>query len=436
MKQLIRIFSSACFYSLALLMILGIVTTASATNGYFSHGYSVQNKGLAGAGTALPTDTLTAATNPAAMVYVGNRADVGLAVFNPNREYTVTGTAGHLDLGTVKSDSKWFFIPYFGFNKMLSDKNSISLSVYGNGGMNTDYDKATYPGAGASNPTGVDLAQLFLAPSYALKVHSNHAFGVSAIVAYQVFEVQGLAPFAGLSQNGNKVTNNGHEDAFGFGGRIGYYGQILPGLSIGVSYQTKINMTKFHDYEGLFAEEGDFDIPANWNAGIAYKPIPELTLVFDVQQIFYSDVDSVGNPFNPAFNTCNAAVMGGANPATVSQCLGGNSGVGFGWDDMTIYKFGVQYQGRPDLTLRAGYSFGQQPIPDKEVLFNIIAPGVIEQHVTAGITKTIGEKQELNLALMHAFSNDISGKNPLFPAQTIELKMNQWELTAGYSWKF
>lgn len=434
MQQFVRICKSGSFLLAVLLIVLGIASAAFATNGYFSHGYSVQSKGLAGAGTALATDSLSAATNPAAMVYVGNRIDVGLSIFNPNREYTVSGSAGHLDLGTVKSDSKWFFIPYFGINKMLSDKNSLGISIYGNGGMNTDYDKTTYPNG--SDPTGVDLAQLFIAPSYSLKAHANHAFGISAIVAYQVFEAVGLEGFSGLSQYGIKLTDNGHEDAFGYGGRIGYFGKILPNLSIGASYQTKIDMTKFHDYRGLFADQGDFDIPANWNAGIAFQPIPELTLVFDVQEIFYSDVDSVGNTFNPAFSTCFGAVSMLVDPASVSQCLGGDKGVGFGWDDVTIYKFGVQYQGRPDLTLRAGYSYGQQPIPDREVLFNIIAPGVIEQHVTVGLTKAIGDKQELNMALTHAISNDISGKNPVFPAQTIELKMNQWELTAGYSWKF
>jgi len=48
-----------------------------------------------------------------------------------------------------------------------------------------------------------------------------------------------------------------------------------------------------------FAEGGDFDIPANWNAGIVYQPVSALTLAFDVQKIYYSDVDSVGNHFNP-----------------------------------------------------------------------------------------------------------------------------------------
>jgi long-chain fatty acid transport protein len=122
-----------CFASLILL--LGFVSVSYATNGYFAHGYSVQNKALAGAGTALPLDTLAASTNPAGMVWVGKRVDFGLSVFNPNREYTVTGNPSMvpgtfgLAPGTVKSDSKWFVIPSAGFNWMMNDDYSLGVSL-------------------------------------------------------------------------------------------------------------------------------------------------------------------------------------------------------------------------------------------------------------------------------------------------------------------
>jgi hypothetical protein len=56
-----------------------------ATNGYFSHGTSLAEKGLAGAGVAYSQDTLAAANNPAGMVWQGSRYDIGVAVFSPDR---------------------------------------------------------------------------------------------------------------------------------------------------------------------------------------------------------------------------------------------------------------------------------------------------------------------------------------------------------------
>ena len=64
---------------------------AFATNGYFAHGYGTHNNGMGGSGAALSMNTMAPATNPAALAFLGKRIDVGVAVFKPNRSYTVTG---------------------------------------------------------------------------------------------------------------------------------------------------------------------------------------------------------------------------------------------------------------------------------------------------------------------------------------------------------
>ena len=56
-----------------------IPATVSATNGYFTHGVSVAEKGMAGAGVAYSQDTLAAANNPAGMVWQGASWDIGAA---------------------------------------------------------------------------------------------------------------------------------------------------------------------------------------------------------------------------------------------------------------------------------------------------------------------------------------------------------------------
>lgn len=400
--------------------------TALATNGYFSNGYSTENKGMSGAGVALPQGALDASLNPATMAFVGNRIDLGLSIFNPNRQYTISGNPSGLPgtfgltPGTVKSDSRWFIVPSFGANWQYDNKNSFGISIYGNGGMNTDYDKKTFYG---SSPTGVDLMQLFIAPTYARKIAEKHALAISPIFAYQRFEAKGLQAFSDFSSSPDNLTNNGHENSFGYGAKIGYMGEILPYLNIGLVYQTKIYMSEFDDYKGLFSEKGDFDIPSTWTIGVALKPIKDFVFLIDVQKIYYSDVKSVNNPLLPNIQ---------------KSLLGKDNGAGFGWDDITVLKLGVQWKSSKDWTWRAGYSIGEQPISDNEVLFNILAPGVIKQHASVGVTKAIGNNHELKFALMHAFSNSVKGPNKLEAPgqQTIELKMNQWEFSFGYAWKF
>jgi len=426
----------------ALGLTLGFVATASATNGYFSHAYSIKNKGMAGAGVAAPLDAMVPATNPAGLTEVGNRLDLGLSIFNPNREYTVEGLdpAGPdpnrpfpLMTGTYESGSDYFFIPNIGWSKQINENSAWGIAVYGNGGMNTDYNTDTfnYP-IGLPGPTGVDLMQLFIATTYAHKFAEKHSFGITPIIAAQFFEAKGLQSFGafGFSAAPTKLTNNGHDSAWGFGARIGYLGQLTDQFNVGLSWQSKIYMDEFDDYAGLFAEQGDFDIPSNWTIGLAYMPTPAVTLALDVQQIYYSDVKSIANPMLPNLQTAQ---------------LGNDNGAGFGWDDMTVIKLGLQWARTEQWTYRFGYSYGEQPIPssmtignfDNEVMFNILAPGVVEQHASFGFTYTFANQSEFDFSLTYAFENDVKGRNPLDPVnQTIELTMNQWEVGLGYSWKF
>jgi long-chain fatty acid transport protein len=301
-----------------------------------------------------------------------------------------------------------------------SGKGALGISLYGNGGMNTDYPTNTF---GGTVPTGVNLEQLFIAPTYARKFAGSHALGITPILAYQRFESEGLQAFGMFSSSPGNLTNNGTDTAWGYGARIGYYGQISPKFSIGAAYQSKIYMDEFNDYQGLYAEQGDFDIPSNWTVGLAFMPSPAFTVAFDVQTIYYSEVKAINNPLMPNLGM---------------SLLGMDDGAGFGWEDMTIFKLGLQWQSSEEWIWRAGFSYGEQPIPDSEVLFNILAPGVVETHATFGLTKKFGANHEVDFALMHAFDKTISGPNPLEApgAQTIELSMNQWEFSLGYSWKY
>lgn len=410
--------------ALAAALALALVAAeASATNGYFAHGYGTHYKGLAGAGAALPLNSLGVATNPATAAFLGARYDASLSLFNPNRSYTVNGSPSGfpgtfgLTPGEVESDSRYFPVPALGANWGAGESGAFSLALYGNGGMNTDWPTATFY-AGA--PTGVNLSQMFVAPTYAARIAGRHALGVTAIGAVQWFEAKGVGSFAPFSSAPSRLSDNGTSYSYGGGLRLGYLGEWSRYLSFGASYQTRIWMSEFDDYAGLFAGQGDFDIPANWVAGIAIKPTENVDIAVDVQQVLYSDVPSVANPLLP--NLMQAP-------------LGADGGAGFGWEDVTTVKAGVQLRAGEGWTWRAGYSYSTQPIPESEVLFNILAPGVEQQHLTFGFSKLIKGTQEISLAVMRAFSTAVKGPNPLeVPGlQTIELKMDQWDFELSWS---
>jgi long-chain fatty acid transport protein len=402
-------------------------TAAFATNGYFSHGYGTINKGMAGAGTALSQDSIAAATNPAGMAFVGNRIDGGLELFSPRREYSVSGAnpnpppngAFYLRPGTYKSDSNVFAIPHFGINHQLDDRNTVGVSVFANGGMNTDYS-GEKGGPFYGGDTGVNLEQLFIAPTWTWKFSDNQAFGFSPVIAYQRFEAKGLQNFAPFSSDPDNLSNNGTDDAWGYGFQIGWQGQITEHLRGGLSWRNILEMNEFDKYRGLFAEQGDFDIPQMFNAGLAWSGIEDHWIVLDVQRIEYSDINSVGNPMMPL------------TPGS----LGTDEGPGFGWNDMTIVKLGWQWQQTPAHAWRAGVSYGEQPISEDNVLFNVLAPGVQEWHFTGGFTRTLNNGLEVSGMAFYSPEKSVKGENPLGPGQDIELSMHQFGVSASLGWRY
>lgn len=428
--------------TIAVSFILVLPVNSHATNGYAMHGIGMKSKALAGSGSALPQDSMVVAMNPAGLVHVSKRFELGLAVFSPLREYDVSGfpsgAPGSFGLAprSVESNSNYFLIPDGGYANAIDSQSSWGVAAFGNGGMNTNYpsfSNAFCPpgtlgkGAFCSGNAGIDLKQLFITPTYARKFGVlNGSWGISLVAVAQLFEAEGLDAFGdfGFSSRPEDLTGNGADLSTGLGVRIGAMAEFVPGLSGSFSYQPKINMSDFNDYAGLFAGGGNFDIPPNWNLGLAWKINGSSALTFDIQHIRFSDVDSVGNSVTQLTQKGNL--------------FGSNDGPGFGWDNMTIYKLGYQWamEGLPGWTWRVGASHTEQPVPDEEVTLNILAPAVVETHFTAGFTKAMENNNEFSFSFMYAPSKSVKGKNAFDPGQDVEIEMSQYEVELGYSWIF
>lgn len=425
--------------------------SAFATYGYFSHGYGMTAKGMAGASTAMSKDTFGGANNPASMVWVGNRTDIGLDWFSPHRKAERTDAPGAANInGSSESSSNDFFVPEFGYNSMLSANSSFGVTVYGNGGMNTNYPGGAITGASGTGTcnnfqtgglgvaqasynllcgngnVGVDLAQLIFAPTLAYKINQNNSVGISPLIGIQRFKAEGLQGFIGFSRESNYLTNNGYDTSTGAGVRFGWMGKMGNAITLGAAYATKMNMSKFDKYRGLFAESGGFDIPANWNVGIAVKFGQNSTVALDFQKIDYKSVRSVGNP------SSNVT----ASDATTNNTLGSDDGRGFGWENVKVWKLGIEHQVGGNLTLRAGYGLCTNPIISRDVTFNILAPGVVRQHITLGGTYSMNKSSEITVAAMHAANNEVSGPSlyQKFGIAGANEKIQMYQNSVGAAW--
>jgi long-chain fatty acid transport protein len=427
---------------------------AHATDGYFPHGHGMKAKGMGGASMAMTSDALAGADNPAAMAFVGNRLDLGLDWFRPDRSMSRVGSTGGgflggpIDAAVEGNETENFFVPEFGYNTMLRPDLSLGVSVVAHGGMNTDYPGNVVP-AGICGPApanvlcgqgnlGVDLAQLVIAPTLAYQFAPGQSLGVAPLIAYQRFKAYGLQAFAAISSDPANLTNKGYDDSWGLGLRVGYYGRLTSALAVGAAYATEIKMQEFDKYRGLFAEQGGFDIPENYGFGIAFNVTPKLMIAADYMRINYSKVPSVGNPSNPP--NCNPMVNFPTGPGVGPDCLGASgSSIGFGWQDVNVFKLGIEYHWDSRLVLRAGYNHTDNPIEARDVTINILAPGVVQDHLTLGFTYSLSKTTEITMAYMHAFENSVTGPatNPYFNVGGTEtISLSEDSLGIALGWKF
>ncbi|MDP2231598.1 hypothetical protein [Methylotenera sp.] len=113
-------------------LVLLTTTEASATDGYFAHGYGVKSQAMGGVGIALPQDALAAAANPAGLGLVGDRVDFGVTWFRPQRETQLVDTAGGskaFDGDYDANDTENFIIPEFGYNRQINPKEPLIYST-------------------------------------------------------------------------------------------------------------------------------------------------------------------------------------------------------------------------------------------------------------------------------------------------------------------
>ncbi len=309
---------------------------------------------------------------------------------------------------------------------------------------------------------GVDLMQAFLSINYAMKLGDSFAVGFGPVAAVQMFEATGLPLFGRFTQTAasnfpgyfgaclqsgapqdtcqfiaggqvlgdvTSLTNNSHDTSTGFGVAAGIWGGSAT-FSYGLTYQSTISMSEFDDYSELYAEAGSFDIPSTLKAGISFAAGESARINLDVERIGYSEVKSVHNSIGNLISGCY--MVGFVPPPESSGCLGGPNGAGFGWQDMTIYKAGIEWNASESTTWRAGYSYGEQPIPNTEVLFNIMAPGVMEHHLTLGLTSRRSNGHAMSFSLMYAPKKTVKGTSTFDPTQVITLEMQQLEFEFAY----
>jgi long-chain fatty acid transport protein len=403
---------------------IGVATKSFATNGYFMTGLGAKQLAMGGAAVANPQDASTILTNPAGISWLPtSSASVGGDIFVPLRYLNGQG-----------SQSNVFVVPAAGIAINPKGCNcqesnfTFGIGMYGVSGMGVDWTNPNGFGPKAQHLqkvySNMQMMETDVAGAYRIDGHLSIGFA-------PVFVYQSMAMEMDMGGVANNLTS---QNAYGAGFNLGLMYKLNDMCQFGLAYQSKRWMQTLQwntipnhphsipDSGGMF--NGNkvrmrLDMPQTVQFGVNFRPVNNLRVEADVKWINWSNVmDKV--PVDGIVN--NGKPMGSWD---------------FNWKNQWVYMLGVEYSPIQPLTLMAGFNYGKSPIPNG-VAFgnNIIAPAIVQTHLSFGASYDITPTVQLTGAYQHAFEHEQSGYLMGNTNMHFTIKMHEDEYAVQLTYKF
>ncbi len=396
--------------------------SAFAQEGLLLSGVGPINRSMGGASTAAPIDASGALHwNPASISGLAqSELEFGVELLYPQMDLSSSIAPGTLGggfppvglSGSTDSNSGVFAIPTIGLvYRPQNEPWTLGLGVFGIGGFGTNYaGSLTNPVLTATPPNGVGLGPLYsklqliqIAPTLAYQLTDNLSVGIAPTVTMADLSLNPQFLSSPDDANGDTFANypsgtNGRS-SWGLGMQAGVFLTTESCWNFGASIKSPQWMQAFQwnatDELGRPRNvRTHFDLPYILSFGTSYTGFERFVLAADARYYGYGTTQG----FDPAGFDATGAITG------------------LGWRSIFSVALGGQYQATDAMSLRLGYVWNQNPIPDQNTLFNVISPNILMHTISCGLSYRLTSNLDVSLAYLHAFENSISGAlyAPLF----------------------
>lgn len=414
---------------------------AAATDGHLLHGVGAVNSSLGGIGVASNASLLGSFyVNPAGLAtFEGTNMEMGFELLYAER--SVGSSAGPMS-GSTTSAADLTPIPAFGFSTRLANGVVIGLSGLGIGGFGVNYASDPTNPILAPRPNGFgqvysNFQLLKISPAVAWSMSPKLRLGIAANINWESLAVDpmpiatpdfdpGVDGIPGTADDRAFYPSAAAADAvFGFGFQVGMQYDLSEKIIVGASYTSPQVFSEF-EFNSTYANPNlpsfgtprtftfRMDVPAIYAVGVALNPSAKLHLGADVKYVTYGSTEGFEKKgYNPDFSV-----------------------QGFGWEDITVLSLGGQYRLGEKITLRAGYHYSGNPIPDEQSMFNIPAPAVVQSHITAGLGYTLVPGVDINVSAYQALENSITGaiyRPTALPGTSVTNTLKETSILVGFT---
>ncbi|MFT5470468.1 MAG: long-chain fatty acid transport protein [Verrucomicrobiales bacterium] len=418
-------------------------SSAYAGNGHMLHGFGPVNSSMGGAGAALWVDDPAAALmfNPALMGEgEGTYITFGTEFFEDGFEVEVTLADG--TKGFPKNSNQFGVLPTFAFSTRIENTPvSWGFGLVGMAGFRTDFreDPAgilfARSGLGGFGRLYTDFRVIKIPLALAYEVNDRLTIGV-ALNNY-VGELS-ISPNPGeradVGPNGELffAEADGLDQSWAWSIQPGFLYKINDKLALGGSLTTKQDFDNYswnsrnpnpHDPNFGAHRKLSFglDGPLMITLGLGYEMNERTRFALDGQWIQYSGVDGFGSP---------GGIVGGRI-------------FSFGWNDVYVAKFGFEHDVNDRLSIRAGYNFNTQVVPEKNVLTSSGAPSYFRHHFAAGLSYDLTDNLRADLGAYFVPRDGVKGPLPTTDGfqngptiGTVEESNTLTSVQVGLTWTF
>lgn len=458
--------------ALAVSAALAAPMAAYATNGMNLEGYGPIATGAGGTSMAYDNGTAAMMNNPATLGLggEGQRLDVAVGVLGPDITTNMTGMPGAESdstsflmpaVGYTKSDGQLTYGVGMFAQGGMGTKYAGTTFMSGGTGLDNFSElgvaRLLFPVAYQVNDqlivggsidyvsAGLDLRMLM--PGSAMMDmmpgSTNYMGTMSGTLVDTMGSFMMMGALTGLNYGyfdfADGSDTKGAASGDGFAGKIGMTFKVNNKLTVGATYHTQTSLSDLESnsqnatfnvmlddnvLNGTFMTAGlagtssaanitmngdiavvDFQWPSSLGLGVAYQATDALRLTADVKRVGWSDtMDTFKVKFTPS------SVQ--ADPlAQMFVSMGGtvlDVSMNQKWDDQTVVAVGAAYDVNNQLTVRAGYNHGSNPIPSDYL--NPLFPATVESHITLGMGYQVNNASSVDVSVVRAseYSSDIT----------------------------
>ena len=360
------------------------------SGGIYRDGAGARALSLGGASVGKPDAALEAMqANPAGLSTVKNpQLQFGLGGAMANGKFSnVANTDADIDNGFGMWPEAALALP------LGSTPVTLGFAFIPDAALGGEWNYVDAPGGlGGTTSYGYqehrsEITALRTAFAASIEISESLSFGAGVGLVYNQNQLH--APY--VFQNypglqGFKTLLDLKTDGFGVNGTFGLVYRPCENISLGLSYQTATHVNSEGDANGdasvqlgvpaAFHYDAEVHnvFPQMASLGLSWQLHDRVRTIFQVDWINWADsFDELEIYLN---NGDNATINGAVGTPNIYDV------VPLRWEDQFVYRAGVEFQATDAVALRAGYTYGNSPVPDSTL--TPLTAAIMEHKLSAG----------------------------------------------------